>query len=380
MTVLPDLCPDARQMLESLADGVYATDTERRIIFWNRAAERITGYRADEVLGRSCSGNLLVHVDKDGHALCGEEHCPLHRAIVTGQASRTPVLVHAKCRDGHRIPTEVSVAPLRDKTGRVIGGVEVFRDVTQVFESLTRAAKIQQLALECPMPYDQALRCAVQSTPCDYVGGDFYRIERLGADRYAALVADVMGHGLAAALHTMQLRTLWEELRDRLGDPAEFLSAMHARLAALVKRDDYFATAVAVLIDVRAGELRYATAGHLPPFVYRRERGGMDTLSSTGGLPLGVCAVGEHQVEAVSLAAGDVVLLCTDGVFEIEDRRGRPLGVEGFSEIVCELGIDGSRASLARIESALLAYSDALRLPDDLTLLAAAFKGATRPS
>ena len=60
-------------LLNSLADGAYITDVDRKILFWNHAAERITGWPAQEVVGRTCHDNLLVHEDKDGHPLCGKE-------------------------------------------------------------------------------------------------------------------------------------------------------------------------------------------------------------------------------------------------------------------------------------------------------------------
>ena len=71
-------------ILDCLADGAYATDTDRRILFWNRSAERITGWKREDVVGRRCRDNILVHVDIDGHPLCRTEFCPLHRATATG--------------------------------------------------------------------------------------------------------------------------------------------------------------------------------------------------------------------------------------------------------------------------------------------------------
>ena len=76
-----------REILDTLPDGTYVTDADRRILFWSRSAMRLTGWPAEEVVGRTCSDNLLVHIDKDGHRLCGQEHCPLHRSIVTGTVS-----------------------------------------------------------------------------------------------------------------------------------------------------------------------------------------------------------------------------------------------------------------------------------------------------
>ena len=88
---------DVRSIVDSLSDGVYVCDLDRRITYWSRAAERITGWAAADVLGRQCFDNVLCHIDKDGHLLCGEEYCPLHRSIVTGTGSRAFNAHRQKC-------------------------------------------------------------------------------------------------------------------------------------------------------------------------------------------------------------------------------------------------------------------------------------------
>ena len=132
----------AGEILNTLAEGAYITDTQRRIVFWNKAAERITGWAAAEVVGRTCFDNILCHVDKDQHPLCGKEYCPLHRSIITGQASEAPLLVYARTTGGRRIPVEVTVSPLRDAAGAVVGGVELFRDASESVAEMERALSL----------------------------------------------------------------------------------------------------------------------------------------------------------------------------------------------------------------------------------------------
>ena len=100
---------DASRLLNLLADGAYITDSDRKIVYWNRAAEKISGWKAEEVVGRKCRDNILVHVDKDGHELCGQEHCPLHRSILTGKPSAEPMLVFAQHPTNGLVPVEVTV-------------------------------------------------------------------------------------------------------------------------------------------------------------------------------------------------------------------------------------------------------------------------------
>lgn len=133
-----------RNVLECLHDGLYLTDKDRRIIFWNPAAERITGFSAPEVIGKSCCDNILQHIDADGTNLC-LNLCPLAKTINDGQHRETEVYLHHK--HGHRIPVSVRVTPLLDAQGQTIGGVELFSDISHRDATEIRFQELQQLAL-----------------------------------------------------------------------------------------------------------------------------------------------------------------------------------------------------------------------------------------
>lgn len=119
-----------RRILLSIADGVYMTDRDRKIILWNRACENITGFSSKDILGSKCSDNLLNHVDMQGNPLCETDRCPLQQCMITGVPGDKPVFVRAQRRDGSRVIVELSVAPIIQDDGKVIGGIEVFRDAT----------------------------------------------------------------------------------------------------------------------------------------------------------------------------------------------------------------------------------------------------------
>lgn len=132
-----------QRLLDSLFDGVYFVDLERRITYWNRGAEAITGYRAEEVIGKSCADNLLVHVDDRGTQLC-LHGCPLSYAVNT--AERCEAEVYLKHKRGHRVPVSVRVAPLLNQTGETVGAVEVFSDISGKKQTERRVAELENLA------------------------------------------------------------------------------------------------------------------------------------------------------------------------------------------------------------------------------------------
>jgi len=116
-----------RKILDHLYDGVYFTDRQRQILYWNKGAERITGYANDEVVGRSCRDNLLNHVDANGVQLCLNQ-CPLAACMADGRPREAEVFLHHA--DGHRVPVLVRAAPLRDAQGQIVGAVETFSEAT----------------------------------------------------------------------------------------------------------------------------------------------------------------------------------------------------------------------------------------------------------
>lgn len=131
-------------IIESLAEGLYFTDTNRTITYWNKSAERITGFKSKDVVGSKCSENILVHVDKNGKSLCCGM-CPLAFTMEDGVPREQEVYLHHK--DGHRIPVSVRVNTLVDKEGNIVGGVELFTDLSTDEANRKRIVKLEKLAL-----------------------------------------------------------------------------------------------------------------------------------------------------------------------------------------------------------------------------------------
>jgi PAS domain S-box-containing protein/diguanylate cyclase (GGDEF)-like protein len=113
----------ALAVLNGMQTGVYLVDRERRILFWNDGAERITGYHRHEVIGRRCADDLLVHCDTEGALLCGDK-CPLAATMHDGNRRQAELFV--RHRNGHRLPVYVRSQPIRNDRGEIIGAAEIF--------------------------------------------------------------------------------------------------------------------------------------------------------------------------------------------------------------------------------------------------------------
>ncbi len=131
------------RIVESLHDGVYLVNREKVIIYWNKAAESISGYTASEVIGKSCADNILTHVDEEGHSLC-LGICPLAATIADGKPRENKIYIHHK--KGHRIPVSVRTNILIDSSGAAIGGIEIFSDVSNLAATEMRIKELEKLA------------------------------------------------------------------------------------------------------------------------------------------------------------------------------------------------------------------------------------------
>ena len=133
-----------KKIIDDLRDGLYIVDRDRRVVFWNQAAERISGFSAEEVIGKHCADNILCHVDDIATNLCSSA-CPLAKTISNGASCDADVFLHHK--NGHRVPVSVRVTPLCDDEGNIIGGVEMFSDTSYKSANDQRLEELEKLAL-----------------------------------------------------------------------------------------------------------------------------------------------------------------------------------------------------------------------------------------
>lgn len=137
-----------KEVFDRLTEGVYFVDAERRITYWSKAAERITGFEADEVVGTFCMENILNHIDEEGRPLC-IKGCPLVSAIENGDVTEERIYFHHK--GGHQVPVHVRVTPVRDENGKVVGAIETFMEATSQVAMLERLNEYREMALIDPL-------------------------------------------------------------------------------------------------------------------------------------------------------------------------------------------------------------------------------------
>lgn len=132
-----------QEVLNQFFDGVYVVDRDRKILFWNASAEKITGYSSQDVLGKCCADNILRHVTLHGKPLC-EDGCPLQATLLDAKPRSADVYLHHKA--GHRVPVSVRSSPLYDEDGSVWAVIEIFSDNSR-HEAMFRQLKSMERSL-----------------------------------------------------------------------------------------------------------------------------------------------------------------------------------------------------------------------------------------
>jgi len=210
-----DISPNFYEtLLNNLYDGVYFVNLERQITFWNKAAERITGFTKAEVLGKRCADNLLRHVDNHGNSLC-EGACPLSYTLLDGQLRSASVFLHHK--NGHRLPVAIGIAPITDNQQKIIGAVEIFRDDSATLSALEHLKELEGLTY-----LDGLTRIANRSYLETFIVSKLNELRRLNwsfgvifadVDQFKP-VNDTFGHQAGDAVLRMVAQTLLKNCRS----------------------------------------------------------------------------------------------------------------------------------------------------------------------
>jgi diguanylate cyclase (GGDEF)-like protein/PAS domain S-box-containing protein len=217
--------------LAGVGDGVCFCDKSRLITYWNESAERITGYKAEEVRGSSCAEGLLAHVDAEGTPLC-DTMCPLVAALAAGETRESEVFLHHK--EGHRVPVRIRTFPVYDGAGRLEGAAQIFTDNSALLAALESVERLSVQADIDPLTgvgNRRSMQARIDAHAAERRrAGSSVGLLFIDIDHFKA-INDDFGHGTGDRVLRMVAETIRHNLRtsDSLarwgGD--EFLALLH---------------------------------------------------------------------------------------------------------------------------------------------------------
>lgn len=249
----------------------------------------------------------------------------------------------------------------------------------QMEEELTMARELQLAMMPHKFPeiaMDAAERSALNFFsfyyPTGSVSGDYYDVMRLSDTSVGIFICDVMGHGVRAALVTAMMRALVGGESRRAHDPGELMGRINRGMISSLRHSNttIFASAFYMVADVSRGEIVYANAGHpLPLHVKRETREVASLVPSGSGCALGLFPEATFTTCRAPISPGDLLVLFTDGLFEVESPTGEFFSHEELTAVVRNHVSEAPALLLPRVVEDVLAFAQCAVFEDDVCLI-----------
>jgi phosphoserine phosphatase RsbU/P len=233
-------------------------------------------------------------------------------------------------------------------------------------DELRTAYTIQSRLLPATLPSIDGYAFAGTNKPCRTVSGDYYDVVVRPDGRIYFIMADVSGKGVTAALVMSSVATAFSIFTRTDPSPAELLRELNTTLAPKTAPTK-FVTMVVGVLDPCTGAIEFANAGHVPPL--RISSSGVETLQSTD-MVVGLFPAAKYRDQQTTLAAGDSLVLFTDGVTEAENESEEQLGLEPIATLVSTLHGKPAPHLLETIEAHVLSFAGSTPANDDVTMFA----------
>ena len=381
-------------LMNNLTDVIYFKDLESRFIKVNKACADKHGWETVTLV----KGLSDFDVFSDAHARQAYED--EQRIIETGE----PLIgIEEKetWPDGRVTWVSTSKMPLRNADGEIIGTFGIGRDITQHKETELRAHQAAEEIRLITEEMEEDIRMAgdLQKTffTSSYpsfpgkaepeascveflhafrssgdVGSDYCSIRRVSDTQAGIFVCDVGGNGVRSALGTALIRGIVQEISPLVLDPGAYLTRMNELLVPLIYEDDALldVTACYLLLDVVSGEIRYASAGHPPPILFRRQEGARWLCADQK-----ICGPRfpdkngtKYTSFETRIDAGDAVVIYTDGLYSTRNRLDDPYGLKRLLDSAQSFAGDPLADIFSGLEQDALAFSKNSAFTDDVCL------------
>jgi phosphoserine phosphatase RsbU/P len=312
-------------------------------------------------------GDNAVSAYEDGIVACPLDADPGHIcSVLRSLLSHAPVIADL-CRE---------IKMLRAHESGLCG------QIAQLDEELRMAAQLQKEFMPTVLPSVGGVGFDVLWRPAGYVSGDIYDVVQLDDTHIGLFIADAVGHGVPAALMSVNIkRSMPTKCLDesspagyRLYPPGEAIGILNREMLKHQTGKVRFATAAYGIIDTETNQLTIARAGHPYPLILRAD-GSTETIEPEGGL-LGVFPDEQFEEVTIQLMPGDRVLLYSDGFEvafpsqEVQAKTGRKkIATDQYAEEFEDLRVGNAEAALDRLDQRLNMQSGSLNQRDDLTIV-----------
>ena len=257
--------------------------------------------------------------------------------------------------------------------GRATSTLVLKRQLEEAYRELDRelktVARLQRSLLPAKIPVVPRMDLTAYYQPASRAGGDYYDFFELPDGRWGIFIADVSGHGTAAAVMMAVTHCIANTHPGPASSPSKLLKYLNQHLTIQYSsRIETFVTAFYAVYDSRSRKLVYASAGHNPPRLKRCESGLVMPLDKVNGLPLGVLEEADFAEASFFLQFGDQSVFYTDGITETHNPAGEQFGERRIDEVLAHCGMD-SEELMQTLVSTVNKFGAEIPPHDDRTIV-----------
>jgi serine phosphatase RsbU (regulator of sigma subunit) len=298
------------------------------------------------------------------------------RMMLTGSADMSTAI--KAVNEGSIYKFHPKPCPAQTLGTAIKSGIDEYQKVTtdqtqlkKVQKSLAKASKIQQMLMPKSDPQVEGFDIAGRSFPCDETGGDYYDFinpEAWGRQKIGIVVADVIGHGISAALLMTSVRAFFRERILRPGMGVAIVADINKRLVQDIEEHNLFITMFYSEIDLNENCFRWVHAGHESALHYDPAKDAFVTLGGEG-LPLGVMGEWVYEESKIPFSPGQIILIATDGIKEACNPGNEHFGNERLQTVLRNYYQKPAKGILQEVFEALAKFRHTAERKDDETLV-----------
>ena len=230
------------------------------------------------------------------------------------------------------------------------------------------AKNIQLSLLPNRVPTIAGVSLAGLCVPAKQVGGDYYDFLQRGEQGLDLVIADVSGHNIGAALLMAEARTFIQAKAQDISSPSQLMHLVNEFFYEDLSRAELFITMFFLQFNAATGILRYASAGHNPPLIFRPATTGCEQLDAEG-LIFGVRKTFPYEEKSTTLGPGDLLLLYTDGITEAANQDGELFGEDRLCSLLREQNDQPPAAIIDNILHQVRLFTGLQAFHDDVSMV-----------
>jgi len=395
----------SRSLLDNLSAGLMVLDDNGHVSLWNQTARDLTGLAAEAIEGchhAELPPNLGSLLDERTAVITINQNSQRQRFLEKkinrvymegfGEATvvmfndATDLIVARQEMENHLMETAETKDLMEEQAATLAMTLAEVEEKTEIIEKqhrkmmheLEMAGELQKSMLPEIYQSFNGVNLASKHYPSIGIGGDLYDIVDMGQGLTGFVIADVSGHGVAAALVASMFKMSFHTHAANVASPKILFHMLNELMNPLLAED--YITSFYLIVDREQSTVTYSNAGHPYPLFYRHETGEIIELD-TEGYFIGMFENGGYEEKTITIEEGDQLLLYTDCIVEMQNAAGEEYGRERLKELFAKtISLHQGQDAIDYIEAQSREFNAGESFDDDFTVILLEFSARAKSS